>query len=108
MSHLLTLVLLPIERRQEFTGGEQMLTATYTLVAMSVEAASLKASLGRFQALVHGAFAIEPALTPGQVDYACSTLHRLYEACHGRKVELYLAPEVRGAGAAARAVLAEL
>lgn len=85
-----------------------MLTATYTLVALSVEQASVRASLQSLQKLLQHNFQHQSALTPGQVDYACDALRRLYDTCHWRKIEKFLIPAIRRASCKADQLLAEL
>ncbi|HEY1043657.1 MAG TPA: hypothetical protein VGE60_07335, partial [Telluria sp.] len=85
-----------------------MLTATYSLVAMSVEHANVRASLNAFQALIRTTFAPEPALSSGQVDFACLAMQRLYNAFGCRKVELFLIPAVRKLTHVADRLLADL
>ncbi|MFC5479198.1 hypothetical protein [Massilia suwonensis] len=77
-----------------------MLTATYTLVALSVEQTNLRVSLHAVQQLVQKSYARQSALTEGQADYVCDTLRRLYESCQGRKLDRFLLPALRRAGAA--------
>jgi hemerythrin-like domain-containing protein len=74
-----------------------MLTATYTLVALSVEQANVRVSLQSLQKLLESNFAHQHALTPGQVTYACDVVKRLYESCHWRKLDLFLIPAIRHA-----------
>jgi hemerythrin-like domain-containing protein len=85
-----------------------MLTATYSLVAMSVEHASVRASLNAFHTLIRSTFAPEPSLSSGQVDFACLAMQRLYDAFDHRKVELVLIPAVRKLTHVADRLLAEL
>lgn len=85
-----------------------MLTATYSLVAMSVEHANVRASLNTFHDLVRTTFAPEPSLSAGQVDFACLAMQRLYHAFGCRKVELFLIPAVRKLTHVADRLLAEL
>ena len=85
-----------------------MLTATYSLVAMSVEQASVRAGLMSFQSLVRSTFEPERSLTPGQVEHACLAMQRLYEAFGCRKVEQFLIPAVRKVSHAADRLLSEL
>jgi hemerythrin-like domain-containing protein len=85
-----------------------MLTATYTLVALSVEQASVRVSLQSLQNLLQTNFVHQNALTPGQVDYACDALRRLYDTCHWRKIEKFLIPAIRRANSQADRLLAEL
>jgi hemerythrin-like domain-containing protein len=74
-----------------------MLTATYTLVALSVEQASVRVSLQSLQKLLETNFVHQSALTPGQVSYACDVVKRLYESCHWRKLDMFLIPAIRSA-----------
>jgi hemerythrin-like domain-containing protein len=86
-----------------------MLTATYTLVALSVEQAHIRSSLQALQKLLYSQFIDRPALNASQVGHACDTLQRLFHNCHWRKIELFLVPAVRRAGGEAAArLLAEL
>ena len=80
-----------------------MLTATYTLVALSVEQTNMRVSLHAVQQLVQKSYARQSTLTEGQADYVCDTLRRLYEGCQGRKLDRFLLPALRRAGAAHRA-----
>ena len=85
-----------------------MLTATYTLVALSVEQTNMRVSLHAVQQLVHKGFMRQSALTAGQAEYVCDTLRRLYEQCHRRKLDKFLMPALRRAGAGANPLLREL
>jgi hypothetical protein len=76
-----------------------MLTATYTLVALSVEQTSMRVSLHAVQQLVQKSYARQSALTEGQADYVCATLRRIYESCQGRKLDRFLLPALRRTGA---------
>jgi hypothetical protein len=89
-----------------------MLTATYTLVALSVEQTNMRVSLHAVQQLVQKSYARQSALTEGQAAYVCDTLRRLHEACQGRKLDRFLLPALlpalRRAGAGANAAAAPL
>jgi hypothetical protein len=85
-----------------------MLTATYTLVALSVEQTNMRVSLHAVQQLVQKSYARQSALTEGQADYVCATLRHLYEGCQGRKLDRFLLPALRRAGAGAEPLLCEL
>ncbi|MFC5510538.1 hypothetical protein ACFPOU_05300 [Massilia jejuensis] len=85
-----------------------MLTATYTLVALSVEQTNMRVGLHAVQQLVQRGYARQSALTEGQADYVCATLRRLYEGCQGRKLDRFLLPALRRAGAGADPLLCEL
>ena len=85
-----------------------MLTATYTLVALSVEQASVRVSLQSLQKLLHSNFLYQSALTPGQVQYACDSLRRVYDLCRWRKIEMFLIPAIRRATREADELLPDL
>lgn len=85
-----------------------MLTATYTLVALSVEQANVRLSLLSFQKYVQSTLVRQQRLTLSQLEYACETLERLYQACHWRKIELYLIPALQDATEQANSLLEEL
>ncbi len=85
-----------------------MLTATYTLVALSVEQASVRMGLKSLQQLLHNNFIHQEALSPGQVSNACDAVRRLYESCHWRKLDMFLIPAIRHATHAADALLQDL
>lgn len=85
-----------------------MLTATYTLVTLSVEQASVRASLRSLQKLVASHYARQDALTSGQVDYVREALQRLHDACHWRKIEKYLIPALGRATREAERLLLDL
>jgi hypothetical protein len=85
-----------------------MLTATYSLVALSVEQNTMRVSLHAVQQLVQKSYARKKALTEGQADYVCDTLRRLYESCQGRKLDRFLLPALRRVEANAEPLLCEL
>ncbi|SFF94258.1 Hemerythrin HHE cation binding domain-containing protein [Duganella sp. CF458] len=85
-----------------------MLTATYTLVALSVEQANVRLSLLSFQKYVQSTLLHQQRLSLSQLEYACETLERLYQACHWRKIELYLIPALQNATEQANQLLDEL
>lgn len=85
-----------------------MLTATYTLVALSVEQANVRVSLQSLQKLLETNFVHQSALTPGQVSYACDVVKRLYESCHWRKLDMFLIPAIRSATTEAEELLRSL
>ena len=85
-----------------------MLTATYTLVSLSVEQASVRVSLQSLQKLLQSNFIHLNALSPSQVDHACTALRRLYDSFHWRKIEQFLIPAVRRATREADLLLQEL
>ncbi|HEX8609852.1 MAG TPA: hypothetical protein VF800_01000 [Telluria sp.] len=85
-----------------------MLTATYTLVALSVEQANIRKHVQTLQKLLHSAFAHQNALAAGQVGAACDMVKRLYENCHWRKIDMFLVPAIRKASPAADRLLLDL
>lgn len=85
-----------------------MLTATYTLVALSVEQTNMRVSLHAIEQLVQKGYTRQSALTSGQAQYVCDALRRLYEQCHRRKLDKFLMPALRRAGAGANPLLREL
>ena len=85
-----------------------MLTATYTLVALSVEQASVRAGLVALQKYVQANLMHQHRITLGQLEYACDALHHVYQACHWRKIERFLIPAIRQATQRADALLDEL
>ncbi|WP_332879483.1 hypothetical protein [Massilia sp. S19_KUP03_FR1] len=85
-----------------------MLTATYTLVALSVEQTSVRVGLQSLRQMLHAYYLGQPALTAAQVEYAASSMQRLYDACHWRKLDKFLIPAVRRATRLADDLLAEL
>lgn len=85
-----------------------MLTATYTLVALSVEQTSVRTSLQSLQKLLHSTLRQQQALSPMQAEVACDTIRRLYESCHWRKLDKFLVPALRRASDTACRLLDEL
>jgi hemerythrin-like domain-containing protein len=85
-----------------------MLTATYTLVALSVEQTSVRTSLQSLQKLLKTNFSDEKVLSPVQAEAACDTLKRLYDSCHWRKLDKFLIPAIRRTTGTADKLLVEL
>jgi len=85
-----------------------MLTATYTLVALSVEQTNMRVSLHAVQQLVQKGYARQNALTGGQAEYVCDTLRALYELSQRRKLDTFLLPALRRSGTGADPLLREL
>jgi hypothetical protein len=85
-----------------------MLTATYTLVALSVEQSKVRVSLQSLQHHLQHHFVHQDALTAGEVSYACDIVKRLYENCHWRKLDMFLIPAIRNATSDAAALLRDL
>jgi len=78
------------------------------LVALSVEQASVRLSLQSFQHYVQASLRQQSSISLAQLQYACDSLNRLYQACHWRKVEMYLIPAIRQATVGADRLLDEL
>ncbi|MGZ5200888.1 MAG: hemerythrin domain-containing protein [Telluria sp.] len=85
-----------------------MLTATYTLVALSVEQTNVRTSLQSLQKTLHSTLRQQADLSPTQVEIACDTIRRLYESCHWRKLDKFLIPALRRASSAADKLLEDL
>ena len=85
-----------------------MLTATYTLVALSVEQSNVRLGLASLQKYVQANLMHQNSITLGQMEYACDALNHLYQACRWRKVEMFLIPAIRQATQRADALLDEL
>jgi hypothetical protein len=85
-----------------------MLTATYALVALSVEQTSVRVSLQSFQHYMRSTLLGQSNITLTQLEYACASLQRLYQACHWRKLDMYLIPAIREATERADQLLDEL
>ena len=88
-----------------------MLTATYTLVSLSVEQASIRVSLLAFQQYMHAQLRQQRQhrqLTLAHLDYAGDWLNRLYQFGYWRKIDQYLVPAIRQATPHADGLLAEL
>ena len=85
-----------------------MLTATYTLVALSVEQTKVRVSLQSLHKFLQSNLLHRSSLSRGQVECVCDTLKRLYEAYHWRKLDKFLIPAVRRASTAAAELLGEL
>lgn len=85
-----------------------MLTATYTLVAMSVEQASVRIGLQSLRQMLHACYVNQATLSAAQIDYAASAMQRLHDACLWRKLDKFLIPALRRATRLADDLLAEL
>jgi len=83
-----------------------MLTSTYTLVALSIEQAGARHGL---QALLDcwQAGAPPAAPTARQLELACDALRVAFDDCHWRKLDRFVIPALRRAGAAGE-LLAQL
>ena len=85
-----------------------MLTATYTLVALSVEQAHVRTSLQTLQKTLHGNLLHQSALTPQQVRGACDAVRRIYDNRHWRKLDRFVIPAIRKATREADQLLQDL
>lgn len=85
-----------------------MLTATYILVSLSVEQASIRMSLLAFQKYMQVQLRQQSRLSLAQLQYAGDWLNRLYQGGYWRKVEMYLVPAIRQAAPHADGLLDEL
>nr|WP_314625094.1 hypothetical protein [uncultured Janthinobacterium sp.] len=85
-----------------------MLTATYILVSLSVEQASIRMSLLAFQKYMHVQLRHQSSLSLAQLQYAGDWLSRLYQGGYWRKVEMYLIPAIRQATPHADGILEEI
>lgn len=85
-----------------------MLTATYTLVALSVEQTTVRVGLQSLRQMLHAYYLQQDALSTAQVDYAASAMQRLYDASQWRKLDKFLLPAVRRATRLADDLLAGL
>ncbi|MGX9783540.1 hypothetical protein [Janthinobacterium lividum] len=85
-----------------------MLTATYILVSLSVEQASIRMSLLAFQKCMHVQLRHQRQLSLAQLQYAGDCLDRLYQGGYWRKVEMYLIPAIRQAAPHADGLLNEI
>lgn len=74
-----------------------MLTATYILVSLSVEQASIRMSLLAFQQYMQVQLRQQSRLSLAQLQYTGDWLNRLYQGGYWRKVEMYLIPAIRQA-----------
>ncbi len=72
-----------------------MLTATYTLVALSVEQTKVRLGLQSLQTLMETNFLDQQELTASQVSFACEAIHRLCDSSHWRKLDMFLIPAIR-------------
>ena len=85
-----------------------MLTATYTLVSLSVEQAGIRVSLLAFQQYMHAQLRQQRQFSLAHLDYAGDWLNRLYQFGYWRKIDQYLVPAIRQATPHADGLLAEL
>lgn len=74
-----------------------MLTATYTLVALSVEQTNVRLGLQSLQDLIDTHFMHQSTLSAGQVSFALDAVKRLCDCPHWRKLDMFLIPAIRSA-----------
>ena len=84
-----------------------MLTSTYTLVALSIEQAGARHGLQALLEHWQAGGRRQPEPTRRQLELACDALRVAFDACHWRKLDKFVIPALRRAGAAG-ALLAEL
>ncbi|MES2299236.1 MAG: hypothetical protein V4582_19505 [Pseudomonadota bacterium] len=85
-----------------------MLTSTYTLVALKIEQAGVRASLAAFQEHAHAHYHEGQPVQACELAYACETMRQLYRASTWRKVEVFLIPAMRKVTSRADRLLADL
>ncbi len=85
-----------------------MLTATYSLVAISAEQKNARSLLSRLQQYIHNCWKSLQDLDFPQLESAFNKLTQFDQYCHKRKVEMYVIPAVRGATREVDSLLAEL
>ncbi|HCY63806.1 MAG TPA: hypothetical protein DHV59_13470 [Oxalobacteraceae bacterium] len=85
-----------------------MLTATYSLVALSVEQKNARSMLSRLHAQIQSILQDLHSINQACVESALSTLEKFEEYCHRRKVETYVIPAIRKSTRKADPILAEL
>lgn len=84
-----------------------MLTSTYTLVALSIEQASARIGLQSLLERWQPSRWQHAMPTPREVNLACDALRVAFDNCYWRKLDKFVVPALRRAGAAAE-LLAEL
>jgi hemerythrin-like domain-containing protein len=85
-----------------------MLTATYALVALSVEQASIRKNLTSFRNTFSMNASDGQATDLVRLKLLLRKINHLHQRCHWRKVDVYLIPAVRKATKQADLLLAEL
>lgn len=85
-----------------------MLTATYSLVAISAEQKNVRSILSRLQQYIHNCWKSLQDLDLPLLESAFNKLTQFDQFCHERKVEMYVIPAVRGATREVDSLLAEL
>ncbi|MES2535866.1 MAG: hypothetical protein V4632_08340 [Pseudomonadota bacterium] len=85
-----------------------MLTATYSLVALSVEQKSARGSLSMLQQTIQNSSRNLAQRDTGSLESAVDKMSQFDQFCHQRKVEVYVIPAIRKATREADSLLAEL
>ena len=85
-----------------------MLTATYSLVAISIEQEQALRCLERIRQAIAALWQDAQAVDPRRLEATLSGLARFDRYCHERKVEKYVIPTVRGASGEIDAVVQQL
>jgi hemerythrin-like domain-containing protein len=85
-----------------------MLTATYSLVALSVEQKNARSMLSRLHAQIQGILQDLHSINRACLESALSKLEQFEEYCHKRKMETYVIPAIRKSTRKADPILAEL
>jgi hemerythrin-like domain-containing protein len=85
-----------------------MLTATYALVAMSVEQTSVRSSLAALQKSIKNYLGGQQEGDEVRVQFLLKKIARLHQRCQWRKVDIYLIPVIRKVTRKADQLLAEL
>ena len=85
-----------------------MLTATYTLVALAVEQASIRVSVAALQGQLQASLRHQQALSATQMGQACAALQRVHDNWHWRQLDMFLVPAIRRATSEADRLLGEL
>lgn len=85
-----------------------MLTATYSLVTLSVEQKNARSMLSRLHAHIQNILQNLHSINMACLEGAISKLEQFEEFCHKRKVETYVIPAIRQSTRKADPILAEL
>lgn len=85
-----------------------MLSATYALVALSVEQANARMSLSLFQKYIETELKDKQDMDQAALDYLAARTSRLHQRCHARKLDLFLMQEMRTSAMASQPLLSEL
>ncbi len=85
-----------------------MLTSTYTLVALSVEQTTVRATLQSLARELHALPDEDAVLVPGQAAQLCAQLRQVVDECRSRKMDKFLVPALRRATCAADGLLRDL